>query len=460
MQSVERSSIMDLTETLCRFQTGVVAADNSLLFECLSRELPFRLCRYPSGATFNGWVIPQNWRVERALLIKDGRIVFDGTAHPFGVAAYSRSFHGELAFEELQRHLVTKPDLPDAYVYHCMWLYRPWAADWAFSMPYRIYKTLTPGWYRVELTTCYEPGEMLVADYEHRGTLESTIVFNCHTCHPHMANDAFAGVALLVRLFQWLGRKKTRYTYRLVLGPEHLGTVFYLRDRDTHEIDRFIGGVFVEMPGTCGPLKLASSFLGGLPIDRALQHAMRHYSTGYVLVPWRKGAGNDETVWEAPGYEVPFCELTWCMDQFAPYPEYHTSLDMPDSLDVAHVDETFLVLQKTIEIFENNAAVIRTFDGLVCLSNPVFDLYYERPDPAVRKDLPDDGEKWGHLLDCLFRYLDGSQTVLDIADKHDLPFDRVYAYIQRLAAKGLVRLEYQRINRIPVSQIAGGECAA
>lgn len=421
------------------------------LFECLGRELPFRLHRYPSGSVFNGWVVPQHWRVERALLMKDGRVVFDGTAHPLGVAAYSRSFEGELEFEVLQQHLVTTPALPNAYVYHCMWQYRPWAADWAFSIPYTIYKTLTPGRYRVELVTSYEPGEMLVADYEHRGSFDSTIIFNCHTCHPHMANDAFAGVAMLVRLFQWLQGKKTRYTYRLVLGPEHLGTVFYLRDRAQCEIDRFVGGVFVEMPGTSGPLKLASSFLGGLPIDRVLQHVLRHYSKAYVCVPWRKGAGNDETVWEAPGYEVPFCELTRCIDQFAPYPEYHTSLDTPESLDMTQVEETFAVLQKAIEIFENNAVVIRTFDGFMCLSNPAFDLYWERPDPAVHKQLPNDAEKWGYLLDCLFRYFDGSWTILDIADKHDLPFDRVHAYIQRFAKKGLVRLRHVPIKRIPVS---------
>ena len=27
---------------------------------------------------------------------------------------------------------------------------------------------------------------------------------------------------------------------------------------------------------------------------------------------WREGAGNDETVWESPGFEIPFVELTRC----------------------------------------------------------------------------------------------------------------------------------------------------
>ena len=451
---------LSLTRDLCAVDSGVVSDGNRQLFDIIGSELPLRLYRYPSGSSFNGWVIPEKWQVRRAVIYKDGKPVFDGMAHPFGVAAYSRSFQGGIDFETLQQHLVTSPELPDAYVYHCMWLYRPWAADWAFSVPYRVYRTLTPGTYQVELITAFEPGEMLVADYEHAGQLPQTIVFNCHTCHPHMANDAHAGVALLVRLFQWLKTQTTRYTYRLVLGPEHLGTVFYLRDRSRSELERFVGGVFVEMPGTRGALKLASSFLGGQPIDRVLHHALRHYSRVYVCVPWREGAGNDETVWEAPGYEVPFCELTRCIDQFAPYPEYHTSLDTPDSLDSAQVEETFAVLQKAIEILEHDAVVVRTFDGLVCLSNPAYDLYFERPDPAVKKDLPADAEKWGHLLDCIFRYFDGSQTILGIAEKHDLPFDHVYAYIQRLAVKGLVRLRPYTIERLPISRMHPEDCAA
>jgi len=130
----------------------------------------------------------------------------------------------------LKPHLVTNPSLPDAYVFHCMWQYRPWAADWAMSVPYEIYKTLGPGSYEVELVTEYSPGEMIVAHHEKTGRSDRTIVFHSNSCHPHMANDGFAGTALLIRLFQWLATQDTHYSYRLVIGPEHIGTVFYLRD--------------------------------------------------------------------------------------------------------------------------------------------------------------------------------------------------------------------------------------
>ena len=454
---VEKSDMdfLGLTKDLCGFATGVVADDNAALFARIAQELPCTLRRFKSGDTYNGWAVPDNWRVRKAEIRRDGRLVFDGRSHTLGVARYAKSFHGKLNWDELKPHLVTNPDLPDAYVFHCMWQYRPWAADWAFSVPHDVYRTLGPGNYEVDLDTEYLPGEMLVGQHDKPGRSEQMIVFHSNSCHPHMANDGFAGTALLIRLFQWLADRDTYYTYRLVIGPEHIGTVFYLRDMPQAELEHIVCGVFEEMPGTRGPIKVASTFLGGHVLDRAVTNAARHHAQSHVLVPWRQGAGNDETVWEAPGYEVPFLELTRSEALMQPYREYHTSLDNPDLMDQGQLDEFLRVLQKTIDTLEGNARIFRKFDGLICLSNPQYDLYMERKDPAINKDLPADSEKWGYLLDCLLRYFDGSMTVLEIAEKHDLPFERVLRYIKRFEEKDLVRLEFAPITRTPPRSSAG-----
>jgi aminopeptidase-like protein len=231
--------------------------------------------------------------------------------------------------------------------------------------------------------------------------------------------------------------------------------VFYLRGLPRAEVDRMVCGVFEEMPGTRGAIKATSTFLGGQAIDRAFANTLRHHARAHVLVPWRKGAGNDETVWEAPGYEVPFVEVTRCEDQFAPFREYHSSLDTPELMDSAQLDEMLHVLLKVVETVEENAVIHRKFDGLICLSNPEYDLYMERHDPTVEKNLAADSEKWGHLLDCLFRYFDGRTTILDIAERHDLPFDRLRRYLERFRDKGLVELAFAPIERTAPMRVAG-----
>lgn len=440
--------MLELIRDLCAFRTGVVADENKKLFERIERELPLEYFEFPSGETYNGWLVPMNWRVKSAKLYKDDKEVFDGTQNSLGVAYYSKSFSGEISWDDLKPKIVTNPELPEAYMFHCMWQYRPWDADWRFVIPYNIYRTLGEGNYRVHLETEYTNDKMLVTHSHKQGRSSKTIVFNSNTCHPHMANDGFAGTTVLIRLMQWLSTKDTFYSYRLVMGPEHLGSVFYLNNLPKEEVDEMVSGVFEEMPGTQGPMKATSTFLGGQMIDDAFANVLSHSGSSYSLVPWRQGAGNDETVWEAPGYEIPFVELTRCEDMWAPYREYHSHLDSPEIIDSKRLEEMLNALKGVVDVLEQNCLIQkRHFDGLICLSNPMYDLYMERPDPTVTKDLEEDAEKWGKLVDSLFRYFDGNMTVLDIAMKHDLPFWRVKKYLQRYEDKGLITLVRAEISR-------------
>jgi len=446
------ASIQRLTRDLCAFETGVVASDNAAYFARLTEDLPdLELHRFGSGLDHNGWLVPDAWSVQRATVHANGSLVFNGLDHPLAVATYSRPFHGQVDRKTLLAHTVSNPDLPGAHVYHSCWQYRPWDADWCLCMPHDVVRGLPDGPFDIDLRTTHEPGEMLLATCDIAGARPETIVLNAHTCHPGQANDDNAGVAVLVHLFNWLACRKTRYSYRLVLGPEHLGTVFYLRT--CADIDAMVSGVFAEMPGTDGAIKLTSTFLGGQAIDRALAHAAEQCSDGHVCVPWRTGAGNDETVWEAPGYEVPFVEMSRAESFERPFREYHSSLDTADLMNRARLASFARTLMTAIEILERNAYMQRRFDGLVCLSNPRYDLYLERPDPAIAKDLPFDAETWGQLQDSLPRYFDGRTSILDIAIKHGVPFPRLADYLDRFVEKELIDLEPVTIARHPVHRV-------
>jgi aminopeptidase-like protein len=442
--------IVALTAELCAHHTGVVGPGDAAMFARLARELPLTVHRFASGETHNGWRVPERCDVEEAVVEgPDGRVVLRGGEHPLVVAAGSRGFEGVLDLQELRRHLVTDPARPTAYVFHCAWQYRPWEADWALSMPHERYARLTPGAYRVRLRVRRSPGEMLVGVAEHRGDDPRAWVFNSHTCHPGQANDGMVGVATLARLHRHLAGRRTRWSYRFVVGPEHLGTVFLLRDTPRAELERTLGAVFVEMTGVRSPMVATSTFDGGHPLDRAFAHLMRH--RGGVTVGWREGAGNDETVWEAPGYEVPAVELTRRVDTFAPHPEYHSSLDTAGSLDPRAVDEAFRTLVDLVDILERDCTAHRRFDGLPCLSNPEYDLYPRRPDPAAGDAVDDEGLRWGRLVDRILRRFDGTTTCLAMADEAGLPFRAVRDHLGRFEERGLVRLRPAPHRRPPIS---------
>lgn len=447
----DRRAILDLTRELCGFRTGVVAAGNEAMFARIGREIPLVVHRFASGESHNGWCVPPLCDVGEVRVTRDGVTVLRGDEHPLVVAAGSLPFSGELDLADLRAHLVSDPDRPDAHVFHCIWQYRPWQAGWALSMPHARVAALPPGRYRVELPVTARRGEMLVGESLVHGDDPRAFVFNAHTCHPGQANDGWVGVATLVRLHRHLSSRATRFSYRFVFGPEHLGTVFLLRDMRPEVRESLLGGVFVEMTGVPAPMVATSTFSGGHILDRAFAHVLSTPSVIGHAVGWREGAGNDETVWEAPGYEVPFVELTRRIDTFAPYPEYHSSLDTPDSLDADRVEESFRALVSVVDVLERDCTVHRRFDGLVCLSNPLYDLYPHRPDPAVDVDVDETGLRWGRLVDRALRWMDGSVTCLQMADAVGLPFAAVRDWLQRFEDAGLVELRPAEVTRPPVS---------
>lgn len=255
---------MELTRELCELPTtGIVAGGNEDFFSRVEKELPLRLYRYPSGATVNGWIVPLKWLLHKAEIRQASEVIFDGRQNPLATAYHSKSFRGEVSLEELKAHLFSNPIVPEAHVWHCAWTYRPWQQSWGFCPPQNWVDGLEDGRFEVEIESEFVPGEMLVGECHIEGRRPETIVFNSNNCHPHFANDGFAGTAVMIRLFQWLWKRDNLFSYRLVICPEHMGSIHYLAGLPAEERNRFVGGVFGEMMGIDKPFTLGATFWGG-----------------------------------------------------------------------------------------------------------------------------------------------------------------------------------------------------
>ncbi len=424
---------LDLLAEALRLNIGITMPDNLRLFELLGRIHPLELRAYPSDAEHNGWVVPKAWTVHRALVRKDGAVLFDGTAHPMAVAGSSASFSGTITKEELDRHVFSSKSFPEAYAFHCMNNYRPWVHHWGLCIPWATYRDWPAGDYEVDLLTEFTPGEMLVAEARHPGASPDTVVFNAHTCHPCQANDDLVGVLVILEMFKRLAGRKTRWSYLGILAPEHLGTVFYLAGLSREERSRLKLGCFVEMVGSRGPLVLQQSFTGRSIMDRVAEQALRAVQPDLKVGSFRSIVGNDETVWEAPGIEVPMISVSrW------PYPEYHTSRDDMGIVLLESLDQALDALLSMVDILEADWVPVRTYEGLVCLSNPRYNLYVQRPDPVVAKDISPDELRLGEIQDILPRSLNGTDTVFELAERFALPFPLLDAYLRRFVEKGLL----------------------
>ncbi|MBI3290810.1 DUF4910 domain-containing protein [Candidatus Falkowbacteria bacterium] len=407
----------------------------------LTAELPFKVHQYQSGREYNGWTVPYSWEVLKAEIKKDGRLIYDGARHPLGVIGSSESFQGKIPLDELKKHLYYFENSPDDIVYHCDLYYKPQRKIWGFSLPYNLYKNLAEGEYEVDLETKHTPGTMKVLDYTHQGDSDKTIVFNAHNCHAAQLNDGPAGYVVFMAVMKRLKEKRTKYTYKLVIAPEHLGTVFYLADLKPEDIKKFKLGIFMEMVGHDNPnFSLQESFDGKSLVDKIAHHVLRFKNKNYWSDGFRQIIGNDESVWEAPGYEVPMISLSRCKSQAEPYPQYHLSSDNISIMCEDKLEETAAVIMSIIDILEKDCLLQRKFTGLIALSNPKYDLYIiPGNDPSIKeKENLENRKKWSNLMNDLPRCLDQNISILDISIKYDLPFAEVYDYLVKFKEKNLI----------------------
>jgi aminopeptidase-like protein len=437
-------NMMELIRTLSPLR---MAPNSNGADECarlLQEELPFKIHEFPGGAEVNGWICPMKWEPREAKIRRaDGTLVYDGMWHPLAVIGYSQSFSGKIGGAELKKHLFYPDAFDDAIVYHCDLFYKPFRKEWGFSVTRKLYDSIDESaTYDVDLRTVHEDGTMKVLEYTLPGDSEECVIMNAHNCHAFCCNDDLSGIAVGVQVMRELARlPRRRFTYRLVIGAEHFGSIFYLNSLSERETRSFKWGVFLEMLGTDGALALQRSFLGDSLVDRAFLNALQYGKGAWRTDLFRKIVGNDETCWEAAGYDIPFPSLSRSLG-FGHFPEYHTSRDSPELMREDKLDESVRIVMDAFFLLEHDAVMKRNFKGLVALSHPRYNLYKAFYDPSEpdRKTIDDTGVRWNYLMDCLPRYFDGETRLVEIAERHELPFRLVHDYVKEFEEKGLVTM--------------------
>ncbi len=343
----------------------------------------------------------------------------------------------------MKRHLYFSAVYDDALIYHCDWFYKPHIKDWGMTMPKKLLDTIKDDVeYNVDLQTSFNNGAMKVCEFTLKGELPDTIILNAHNCHPFCCNDDLSGVAVGIEIMRRLQKQeKRRYTYKLIVAPEHFGSIFYL-DKMRHSLDNLVKhfkyGMFLESLGTTGPLALQLSFLGNTAIDAALLDSVgADWRPKPTIGEFRSIVGNDETCWDAAGYEIPFPSLSR-----VPFKEYHTSHDSPDLMSEVKMIEATDAVMDALYIMENNATMTKKFHGLVCLSNPIYDLYKPYWDPSMpdRREIGEEAKNWNGLMNALPRYFDGDCRTSEIAERWDMPFRKVHEYLLEWQRKGLIQM--------------------
>jgi aminopeptidase-like protein len=324
-----------------------------------------------------------------------------------------------MTLDELRPHLHTLPEQPDLVPYRTSY----YARTWGFCLSQRTLDAMGDGPYEVVIDSTLADGSLTYAEHVVPGQTGDEVMISCHVCHPSLANDNLAGIAVAVALARSLERP--RHTYRFLFAPGTIGAITWLA-RNRERVGRIKHGLTLACAGDSGRLTYKRSRRGDAAIDRAATLVLK--SRPHRVLPFTP-YGYDERQFCSPGFDLPFGSLT--RTPYAQYPEYHTSGDDLDFVTPAALEDTLDALQAITGVLEGD----RTYLNLSPYGEPQLGRRGLYDSLGGRSDT-----KQAQLaMLWVLNLSDGSKSLLDIAERSDLPFAALRAAADALLAAGLLK---------------------
>ncbi len=377
----------------------------------------------PTGTTVFDWTIPREWNIRDAYIKNErGEKIVDFAQSNLHVVSYSMPVRLFCSLAELKKHVHTLPEQPDLIPYRTSY----YTDNWGFCITHRQFENLQDETYEVLIDSSLEDGSLSYGEYLHKGEIEDEFLLSAHVCHPSLANDNCSGMALLTHLAKQMASVRTRYSYRFLFAPGTIGAITWLA-RNEDKIHRIKYGLVISMVGDGGGPTYKKSRRGNAKIDRAVVHVLCHSGLTPTILEFFP-YGYDERQYCSPGFNLSVGLLQ--RSQFGKIPQYHTSADNLDFISADHLAQSYRMIAETLDVIENDAIYRNTIPKC----EPQLGkrgLY-----AAVGGDKDSAAANMAMLW--VLNLSDGMHSLLDIAERADLPFTVIRRVARQLQEHGLL----------------------
>ncbi|EOW3520913.1 DUF4910 domain-containing protein [Campylobacter coli] len=353
-----------------------------------------------SGTRVFDWIVPDEWSVKDAFIITpEGEKICDFKKHNLHLLNYSKAIDKEIELEELEKHLYSIEEMPDAIPYITSYYKR----RWGFCITHNERKNLKKSRYKVFIETKHnENGVLNYADFIIPSTQNSKdeILLSTYLCHPSMANNELSGPIVAIFLAKWiLSLKERKYNYRFVIIPETIGSIVYLSKHLEHLKKHIKAGFTLSCLGDDNAYSLIHTPKENSLSDKVALHTLKNKENFKEFSFLDRGS--DERQYNAPLVNLNIVGI--CRTKYGKYKEYHTSKDNLDFISAKGLMGGLQSMQEMILNLEINAVYENT---IVCEPNlGKRGLYHTL---STANDIP---------LACNFlAYCDGQNDIIDIAN--------------------------------------------
>lgn len=420
MAGAEMYALMGELYPICRSITGDGVRQT---LRALQQHIPLQIHEVASGTQVFDWTVPREWNIRDAY-VKDsqGRKVIDFQRSSLHVLNYSVPVNARMGLAELKEHLHSIPDRPHAIPYRTSY-YRE---AWGFCLAHQQLEQLAEDTYEVVIDSTLQDGHLTYGELVLPGEIDDEVLISCHCCHPSLCNDNLSGLMLSTWLAKALSQQARRYTYRFLYIPGTIGSITWLA-MHAEAARKIKHGLVAACVGDAGHFTYKQSRRGNAEIDRAVAHVLQHAGQPHKIVEFSP-YGYDERQYCSPGFNLAVGSLS--RTPHGTFPEYHTS---DDNLDFVHTDclaESLQHYLQVIGILERN----RTYRNCNPFCEPqlgkrgLYSALGGHKDTKARE----------MAMLWVLNFADGDHSLLDIAERSDLPFDTVADVADALIAAELL----------------------
>ena len=383
----------------------------------------------PTGTQAFDWEIPKEWNVKDAyILTPGGEKICDFHTNNLHLVGYSIPTRAQLTFRDLKQHLHYLQTQPKAIPYITSY-YKEY---FGFCLSFEDFKALQKTYenseelFNVIIDSTLTNGVMNYGEIKIKGQSKQEIILSTYICHPQMANNELSGILLCHTLAKILSQRENRYSYRILLLPETLGSIYYLSQHLKELKKSCIAGFVLTCIGDNGEYSVLHSKETNNLADRATKHILKHYYKNHKKYSYLE-RGSDERQYCAPGVELPFCTLM--RTKFGEYKEYHTSLDDLSLLSATSLANSLEYVLRVLEVVEINGVYANTI-----LCEPKLSKYDLYPTLSTK-------ETFATIKDMrnLLMYCDGKLDLLEIAEICDFNLLELKEYLHKFITKGLLK---------------------
>lgn len=435
MTTLDGRGMHDLARRLWPIHRSITGDGTRETLRIIAEHVPaLTMHEVPTGTRVFDWEIPDEWSIRSATLTgPDGEAVVDYADNNLHVVGYSVPVDATMSLEELQPHLHSIPEQPDAIPYVTSYYNR----TWGLCLTDARRRALPDGQYRVRIDSTLAPGSLTYGEVIVPGESSDEIFISSYVCHPSIANNELSGPVVVTALAQYVSALPNRhYTYRFALTPETIGAITYA-DRNLDAMRRNVVAAFnLSCIGDDRAYTYLASRNGNLRIDRIAKRVIRTREN--VREYSYLGRGSDERHYGAPGVDMPMISLM--RSRYADYPEYHTSLDDLDRVVTpSGLQGGFDLVRECIDVLESEPVLFATQRGEPQLGRR--GLYHV----LQKKSTPEDVMLRTNIL----AYADGEHAVSDMAELFGVSVDTLRPMVDELIEHDLLREHHQSNHRHP-----------